>query len=62
LSEIQVRINALADQPVLGHAGAKPVTQHLIVRYHTATYRATYRVRGQQVIILRVRDTRQQGA
>jgi plasmid stabilization system protein ParE len=61
LAEIHVRINALADQPGLGRAGSKPGTRYLIVRHHSATYRATYRVRGRQVIILRVRGTRQQG-
>jgi plasmid stabilization system protein ParE len=62
LAEIHVQINALAHHPGLGRAGPKPGTRYLIVRHHTFTYRATYRVRGQQVIILRVRDTRQQGA
>lgn len=62
LAEIHVKINALADHPGLGRAGPKPGTRYLIVRYHAATYRATYRVRGQQVIILRILDTRRQGA
>ena len=60
LAEIHVRVNMLADHPGLGRTGPKPGTRYLIVRHHTATYRATYTVRGQQVIILRVRDTRQQ--
>jgi plasmid stabilization system protein ParE len=62
LADIHVQINALADQPALGRAGPKPGTRYLIVRRHDVTYRATYRVRGQKVIILRVRDTRQRGA
>jgi toxin ParE1/3/4 len=62
LAEIHLQVNALADQPGLGRAGRKPGTRFLIVTHHDATYRVTYRVRGQRVIILRVRDTRQQGA
>ncbi len=62
LADIHLRINALADHPGLGRAGPKPGTRSLLVTHHDATYRATYRVRGQKVIILRVRDTRQQGA
>ena len=62
LAEIHMQINALADQPALGRAGSKPSTRYLIVRHHGVSYRTTYRVRGQQVIILRVRDTRQRGA
>jgi len=58
LAEIHVKVNALADQPGLGRVGPKPGTRYLIVRQHDTTFRATYRVRGQQVIILRVRDTR----
>lgn len=61
LAEIHVQINALAEAPGLGRAGRKPGTRFLIVTHHDVTYRATYRVRGQQVIILRVRDTRQRG-
>jgi plasmid stabilization system protein ParE len=57
-----VQINALADEPGLGRAGRKPGTRFLIVRHHDVTYRATYRVRGQKVLILRVLDTRRQGA
>lgn len=62
LAEIHLQINALADHPGLGRAGPKPGTRYLIVKHHNVTYPATYRVRGQSVIILRVRDTRQQGA
>jgi hypothetical protein len=32
------------------------------VTHHDITYCVTYRVRGQRVIVLRVRDTRQAGA
>ncbi len=59
LAEIHTRINALADQPGLGRAGPKPGTRFIIVTHHDRTYRATYRVRSQQVVVLRVRDTRQ---
>jgi plasmid stabilization system protein ParE len=62
LAHLPVQINTLADHPGLGRAGPKPGTRYLIVRHSTAAYRATYRVRGQQVIVLRVRDTRQQDA
>lgn len=62
LAEIHLQINALADEPGLGRVGRKPGTRFIIVKHHDVTYRATYRVRGQKVIILRVRDTRQQGA
>ena len=62
VAEIHVQINALADEPGLGRVGRKPGTRVLIVTHHDFTYRVTYRVRGQRVIILRVRDTRQQGA
>jgi plasmid stabilization system protein ParE len=57
LAEIHVRINALADHPGLGRAGPKPGTRYLVVRHHSATYRATYKVRGRLLNILRVRDT-----
>lgn len=62
LAEIHVQINVLADHPGLGRAGRKPGTRFIIVKHHDVTYRATYRVRGQQVVILRIRDTRQRGA
>jgi len=62
LAEIHLRINALADHPSLGRTGPKPGTRFIIVTRHDVTYHATYRVRGQKVIILRVRDTRQKGA
>ena len=61
LAEIHIRVNVLADHPGLGRSGPKPGTRYLIVRHHATTFRATYTVRGQQVIILRVRDTRRQG-
>ena len=57
LAEIHSQIYALADHPGLGRAGRKPGTRFIIVMYHDVTYRATYRVRGQHVIIPRVRDT-----
>lgn len=62
LAEIHIRINTLADHPGLGRAGRKPGTRFIIITHHDVTYRATYRVRGQQVIVLRIRDTRQRGA
>jgi toxin ParE1/3/4 len=62
VAEIHVQINALADGPGLGRAGRKPGTRELIVTHQDITYRVTYRVRGQRVIVLRVRDTCQAGA
>jgi len=62
LADIHLRVNALADHPGLGRVGRKPGTRFIIVTRHGITYRSTYRVRGQKVIILRIRDTRRQGA
>lgn len=62
LAAIRTQANSLANFPHRGRAGEKPGTRFIIVTVRDITYRVTYRVRGQSVIILRVRDTRQQGA
>jgi plasmid stabilization system protein ParE len=60
--ELRTQIEALLDQPALGRRGHQRGTRYLIVRVGTNIYRCLYRVSGQRIIVVRVRDTRQEGA
>lgn len=62
LAAIRTQANDLANHPHRGRTGPKPGTRFIVVAVRGVTYRVTYRVRGQRVVILRVRDTQQQGA
>ena len=62
LADLRTQIEALLDQHALGRRGHQRGTRYLIVRVGTNTYRVLYRVSGQRIIVVRVRDTRQEGA
>ncbi|HZS92049.1 MAG TPA: type II toxin-antitoxin system RelE/ParE family toxin [Chloroflexota bacterium] len=65
MATIRTKINHLVDHPWRGPADDLPVgTRLLIVTHRRRTYRVVYRIRErkQEIVILRVRDTRQQNA
>jgi plasmid stabilization system protein ParE len=64
LATIRTEVNHLVDHPWRGPANDFPVgTRSLIVTHRRRTYRVIYRIRErkQEIVILRVRDTRQRG-
>ncbi len=62
LAELRMHIELLLDNPDMGQRGERRGERFIIVRAGDQTYRCTYRVRGQSIYIVRIRDTRRRGA
>jgi plasmid stabilization system protein ParE len=62
LADLRQQTVALADHPGLGRPGQRRGTRFLVMRVGLHTYRCTYRVQRDRVLILTVRDTRQAGS
>lgn len=58
LADLRMGIERLLDNPDLGRRGDRRGERFIIVRAGSQTYRCTYRVRGQMIYVVRVRDTR----
>lgn len=58
LADLRLEIERLLDTPDMGQHGHRRGERFIIVRSGDQTYRCTYRVRGQMIYVVRVRDTR----
>lgn len=61
LADLRLGIERLLDNPDIGQRGNRRGERFIIVRVGDQTYRCTYRVRGQTIYVVRVRDTRRRG-
>jgi hypothetical protein len=52
----------LLDNPAMGQRGQRRGERFIIVRAGDQTYRCTYRVRGQTIYVVLIRDTRRRDA
>jgi len=62
LADLRQQTAALVDHPSMGRPGQRRGTRFLVMRVGLQTYRCTYRVQRDRVLILTVRDTRQAGS
>ena len=59
LADLRLQIEGLLDNPAMGQRGQRRGERFIIVRAGDQTYRCTFRVRGQTIYVVRIRDTRQ---
>ena len=62
LADLRQGIERLLDNPDMGQRGDRRGERFIIVRAGGQTYRCVYRVRGQTIYVVRVRDTRRRDA
>ena len=58
LADLRLQIEGLLENPAMGQRGQRRGERFIIVRAGDQTYRCTYRVRGQTIYVVRIRDTR----
>ena len=58
LAELRLHIERLLDNPAMGQLGQRRGERFIIVRAGDQTYRCTYRLRGETIYAVRIRDTR----
>ena len=58
LADLRLGVERLLGTPDMGRRGHRRGERFIIVRAGEQTYRCTYRVRGQVIYVVRIRDAR----